>query len=159
MTHLDVDATDEYLLSYTRSVAMIRTNVNGRIVNVFSTHLDHTSSALRLTQVKQLMAWADNHSEQRIVAGDFNWYPGTTEINEMGKTYRDGWAVAVSQNDDVSFSGNPDGNTRNSRIDYVFYSKSASRLKLKAAQVFDTRDSNGVSPSDHRPVMATFEVR
>ena len=31
--------------------------------------------------------------EQRIVARDFNWYPGTTEINEMAKDYYDAWAV------------------------------------------------------------------
>jgi endonuclease/exonuclease/phosphatase family metal-dependent hydrolase len=158
MTHLDVDATDEYLLSYTRSVAMIRTNVNGRIVNVFSTHLDHTSSAYRLTQVRQLVAWADNHSEQRIVAGDFNWYPGTTEINEMGKTYRDGWAVAVAQNDDVAYPDNPDGNTRNSRIDYVWFSRGATATSVLKAQVYDTRDSTGKKPSDHNPLMVTFQI-
>ena len=35
----------------------------------------------------------------------------------------------------------------------------AKRLELKKAQVFDTRDFSGVMPSDHRPLMATFEVR
>ncbi len=60
MTHLDIDATDDYLLSVSRSVAMARLNVNGRIVNVFSTHLDHQASSTRLTQVKQLVAWADH---------------------------------------------------------------------------------------------------
>ena len=159
MTRLDVDATDDYLLSYTRSVAMIRINVNGRIVNAFSTHLDHTSSAYRLTQVRQLVSWADNHSEQRIVAGDFNWYPGTTEINEMAKTYRDGWAVAVAQNDDVAYAANPDGNTRNNRIDYVWYSKGATAVTVTRAQVYDTRDSSGKRPSDHNPLMVTFEIR
>jgi hypothetical protein len=37
--------------------------------------------------------------------------------------------------------------------------RNASRLELKQAQVFDTRDSRGVMPSDHRPLMTTFEVR
>ena len=41
----------------------------------------------------------------------------------------------------------------------MFYSKGATRLKLKEARVFDTRNSSGVMPSDHRPVMATFEVK
>jgi endonuclease/exonuclease/phosphatase family metal-dependent hydrolase len=71
----------------------------------------------------------------------------------------DAWAVAKANGTAVAYSGNEAGNTRNSRIDYVFYSKSASRLVLKGAQVFDTRDSKGVMPSDHRPVMATFEVK
>jgi endonuclease/exonuclease/phosphatase family metal-dependent hydrolase len=159
MTRLGIDATDQYLLSYDRSVAMARVNVNGRIVNVFSTHLDHTSSALRLTQVKQLVPWAATHSEQRIVAGDFNWYPGTTEINEMGETYRDGWVVAKSGGDAFSYPGNPDGNTRNNRIDYIWFSKGATAVSVVRAEVFDTRDSSGAKPSDHNPVMVTFRVQ
>jgi endonuclease/exonuclease/phosphatase family metal-dependent hydrolase len=159
MTRLPVDATDEYLLSYTRSVAMIRTNVNGRIIDLFSTHLDHTSSAYRLTQVRQLVAWAATQPEQRIVAGDFNWYPGTTEVNEMGRTYYDGWAVARSGGDAVAYADNPDGNTRNQRIDYVWFSKGASYLTVTRAQVYDTRDSSGRKPSDHNPLMVTFQVR
>ena len=104
------------------------------------------------------MPWADNYSEQRIVAGDFNWYPGTTEINEMAKTYRDGWAVAVSQNDDVAYPDNPTGNTRNNRIDYVWFSKGATALTVTRAQVYDTRDSSGKKPSDHNPLIVTFQV-
>jgi len=159
MTHLDIDATDDYLLSADRSVAMARVNVNGRIVNVFSTHLDHQSSATRLSQVKQLVAWADNHAEQRIIAGDFNGWPGTSEINEMLKTHKDGWLIAKSKGAAVSYSSNPDGNTRNTRIDYVFYSKGASALATTRAQVYDTRDSSGKKPSDHNPLIVTFEVQ
>ena len=67
--------------------------------------------------------------------------------------------MAVSQDIDVAYSGNTAGNTRNSRIDYVCHSKGATRLKLKKVQVFDVRNSSGVMPSDHRPLMATYEVR
>ena len=35
MTHLAVDATDDYLLTASHSVAMIRVNVNGRIISAF----------------------------------------------------------------------------------------------------------------------------
>ena len=41
MTRLEIDATDYFLLSAARSVAMITINVNNRNINVFSTHLDH----------------------------------------------------------------------------------------------------------------------
>jgi endonuclease/exonuclease/phosphatase (EEP) superfamily protein YafD len=58
-----------------------------------------------------------------------------------------------------AYSGNSSGNTRNSRIDYIFYSHGASKLTLTKVQVFDTRDSNGVRPSDHNPVMATFKIQ
>lgn len=159
MTRFRVDATDDYLLSVSRSVAMVRINVNGRMINVFSTHLDHQSSSTRLTQVRQLVGWADNFAEQRIVAGDFNSWPGTTEINEMGRTYYDGWAIARSRGVAYSYSGNPEGNTRNTRIDYVWYSKGATYLNVTRAEVFDTRDSSGYKPSDHNPLIVTFQVR
>lgn len=56
----------------------------------------------------------------------------------------------------MAYSGNTAGNTRNSRIDYIWHSEGASRLKLKQVKVFDVRNS---MPSDHRPLMATYEVR
>jgi exonuclease III len=52
----------------------------------------------------------------------------------------------------------PFGATKKGRIDYIFYSKSAGNLVVKASKVYDTRAS-GVMPSDHRPVVTTFEVR
>jgi endonuclease/exonuclease/phosphatase family metal-dependent hydrolase len=158
MTRLTIEATDDYLLTASRSVAMLRVNVNGRTLNVFSTHLDHQSSATRLAQVKQLVAWAATHMEQRIIAGDFNALSSWTEIMEMKKTYDDGWAVAKTAGTAVGYPGNLDGNTRNNRIDYVFYSKGATALSVVGAQVFDTRDAAGVRPSDHNPLIVTLRV-
>ena len=54
---------------------------------------------------------------------------------------------------------NPEGNTRNSRIDYIFYSRGEQHLTLRKVQVVETRDANGVMPSDHRPVVAEFLVQ
>ena len=56
------------------------------------------------------------------------------------------------------FPGN-NGQTKNGRIDYIFYSKSSLNLTVKSSQVYDTRDANGAMPSDHRPVLTTFIVR
>ena len=44
----------------------------------------------------------------------------------------------------------------NSRIDYIYFSHGAKDLTLKSSQVFDTRDDNGVAPSDHKPLMSIF---
>ena len=142
-------------------MARVAIIVNGIRVNVYSTHLDADSSSRRSTQMRELLSWADNYPEQRVIAGDFNAWPGATEIAIMTADYKDSWAVAQSLNVDVApIPGNTAGNTRNSRIDYVWHSKGASRLKLKqVAQVFDARNSSGVMPSDHRPLMATYEVK
>jgi endonuclease/exonuclease/phosphatase family metal-dependent hydrolase len=158
LTTYPITSTASYELSGARSVSRVSITVNGRIINMFSTHLDDGSSSMRATQMSQLKSWMTNFAEQRIVAGDFNTWPSQGEITRMTSSYYDAWAVAAAAGTDVSFTGN-NGETRNTRIDYIFYSRGASYLVLKQARVFDTRTSSGVMPSDHRPLMATFEVR
>jgi endonuclease/exonuclease/phosphatase family metal-dependent hydrolase len=159
LTTYEIESDDDYELSYGRAVARIAIIVNGIRVNLYSTHLDAESSSRRNTQIRELKAWADNYPEQRIVLGDFNASSSSGEIALMTASYADAWAAARALDIEVSYSGNSAGNTRNSRIDYAFYSKQASRLKLRKAQVFDVRDSRGVMPSDHRPLMTTFDVK
>jgi exonuclease III len=77
----------------------------------------------------------------------------------MKVPYVDSWAQAQSDGTAIAYADNPTGKTRNSRIDYIYYSKGATALKLISSQVFDVRDANGVQPSDHRPVMSIFSVR
>jgi endonuclease/exonuclease/phosphatase family metal-dependent hydrolase len=134
-------------------------DVNGRTINFFSTHLDDASTSRRLTEISELESWANGISQQRIIAGDFNAWPGSTENAKMKGAYVDSWAKAQSAGTEIAYPGNTAGNTRNSRIDYIYYSTGASDLTLKSSQVFDTRDSNGVMPSDHRPVLSIFTVK
>ncbi len=159
LTTFAVEASDTYELSYSRSVARVQILVNGIRVNVFSTHLDADSASRRTTQMKELKSWASSFSEQRILAGDFNAWPGAAEISNMTSSYIDTWAAAKSAGTAVAYSGNEAGNTRNSRIDYVWLSKSATRTTIKGSRVYDVRNSSGVMPSDHRPVMTTLEVK
>jgi endonuclease/exonuclease/phosphatase family metal-dependent hydrolase len=147
------------LLSYTRVIVQATINVNGRTINFFSTHLDDASSSYRITEIGQVKSWAGGFSEQRIIAGDFNFWPGAAEYPYMSSAYYDAWAEAVKLGTAVAFAGDEAGNTRNSRIDYVWYSHSASLLSLVSAQVYDTRDANGVMPSDHRPLVAVYQVK
>ena len=158
LTTFPIVASDQRLLSYSRSVARAQIVVNGATVNVFSTHLDADSSARRETQIGELKAWAASFPQQHIIAGDFNAWPGAAEISKMTAFAIDAWAAAKAAGVSVAYPGNEAGNTRNSRIDYVWFAKAATQLILKAARVFDTRDASGHTPSDHRPVMATFEI-
>jgi endonuclease/exonuclease/phosphatase family metal-dependent hydrolase len=158
LSRFPLDAKVSHYFSYDRAAAQVTIHVNGRAINFISTHLDADSTARRLTQIGQLTSWAAGVAEQRIIAGDFNAWPGTSEYSKMLAKYYDAWAEGVKKGISVAYAGNTAGNTRNSRIDYVFYSHGASALVLKKVQVFDTRTS-GVMPSDHRPVMATFTVK
>jgi endonuclease/exonuclease/phosphatase family metal-dependent hydrolase len=151
--------TARYELSYERTVALGQVVVNGRNITVGTTHLDPDSGSRRVTQTKELKVWLDGFSEARIVAGDMNAQPTSTEMTYLKGYYTDAWQVAKSGGFAYSASDNPNGYTRNSRIDYVFTSKSATTVKLTRVEVVDTRDSNGVMPSDHRPILAVYTVR
>jgi endonuclease/exonuclease/phosphatase family metal-dependent hydrolase len=140
-----------------RSIAEAIINWGGRQITLMSTHLDPDSQSLRLTQATEVTSWAASEPENRIVTGDMNAWPDQTSIAQFNKYYNDSWAVAASKGTAVAFSGNT-GETKKGRIDYIFYSKSAN-LSVKSSQVYDTRDSNGVMPSDHRPVLTTFNVQ
>ena len=104
-----------------------------------------------------MTTWAASEPENRILTGDMNAWPDQTSIAQFNKYYNDSWAVAAANGTATAFSGNS-GETKNGRIDYIFYSRNSANLSVKSSQVYDTRDSSGVMPSDHRPVLTVFGV-
>jgi len=134
--------------------------VNGRTINLIVGHLDPSSATMRLTQAREVINWASTYAENRIVTGDMNAWPDQSSIAEYDKTYYDSWVVATGKGTASEFSGlSPDGATKKGRIDYIFYSKKGTNLAVVSSKVYDTRDSKGYMPSDHRPVVTTFDVR
>ncbi|MEO8521549.1 MAG: DNRLRE domain-containing protein [Acidobacteriota bacterium] len=155
-----LESTDMFDVSWDRAAAAARVTVNGRTISLMVTHLDPDDYTRRLAQSKQVMLWGTGVAENRILTGDMNAWPDQTSIAEFVKTYYDSWAVAEKAGKAVSFSGlTPSGATKKGRIDYIFYSKQSADLTVVGSQVFDTRDANGVMPSDHRPVVTTFLVK
>jgi endonuclease/exonuclease/phosphatase family metal-dependent hydrolase len=143
------------LLSYSRGVAQMGIVVNGRTVNLFSTHVEYFNTAWRPIQIAEAVRWMTNFSEPRIMLGDFNTGPATSDYNLIATLYRDAWAAALSAGTATSYNGT--GATHGaSRFDYVFSSNVAA-LSLQNVKVPDTR-VNGVFPSDHDPVVAVFTV-
>jgi endonuclease/exonuclease/phosphatase family metal-dependent hydrolase len=134
--------------------------VNGRRINLIVGHLDPSSQTMRLIQAKEVIAWAATFAENRIITGDMNAWPDQSSIVEYRKTYYDSWDVAEAKGTATGISGiTPFGATKKGRIDYIFFSKNAPNLVVLSSKTPDTRDSSGVMPSDHRPVVTTFEVR
>jgi endonuclease/exonuclease/phosphatase family metal-dependent hydrolase len=142
-----------------RYAAHLGVTVNGRPINVWSTHLTVDSAAARLAETKAMQGCADDWPQARIIAGDYNMQVGTTEYNQAVVGYTDAWKVAKAAGTAINYSGNCDGCTRNSRIDYVFTSTGATFLAIKSAQMVDTRDSSGYMPSDHKPLVVTYAVK
>jgi endonuclease/exonuclease/phosphatase family metal-dependent hydrolase len=144
-------------LSSTRNAVHATMIVNGRSLNFWSTHLAVEASSYRVKEATALVACMAAYEQDRIVAGDFNAGTGTPEINKMAD-YIDGWPNAKSRGVTVNYAGNCDGCTRNSRIDYLFISKQAIGLVPKRLEIIDTR-VDGVMASDHKPMVATFDIR
>ena len=148
----------EMVHNYDRSIALATSTVNARPITLISTHLDPYDKDLRLTQAQEVTAWAAPQPENRIITGDMNAWPDQTSIGQITTLYNDSWSVALAKGTATAFPGN-NGETKSGRIDYIFYSKGSANLTVKSSQVFDTRDANGVMPSDHRPVLTVFEVK
>ncbi|MFL6213184.1 MAG: PKD domain-containing protein [Blastocatellia bacterium] len=162
-------------MSYQRSVAQATININGKVINFFVTHLDPDSTAARQQQVVELKNFASNYAEPRIIVGDFNFSPDWPEMSGMTLSYFDGWNEAFGAGTASAYPDNPvqwQTRTRRGRIDYVFYSRSASGLSLRATQIPDQRDlsrwatetigttdDRGVRPSDHNFMTATFALQ
>ena len=142
-----------------KSVGGVTITFNGRPINFMTTHFDPYSAAYRLTQARDLVTYMWGVAENRIVAGDFNDQSTNPPITTMTASYFDAWAEAKKAGIASAPPDNPDGNTRNSRIDYIFYSRGEQNLTLRNVQVVETRDANGAMPSDHRPVVAEFLVQ
>ena len=142
------------------AVSQATITVNGRTINLFVAHLDPYDQAMRLTQAKEVMRYAEGFAEDRIVGGDMNAWPDQTSIAELGKTYADSWTVAAAKGQARVISDvAPQGQTKKGRIDYIYVSRTASNLTVLDMAVIDTRDAAGYMPSDHRPIIATIEVK
>jgi len=159
LSRFPIDASSPKLLVGSRSAIDMTITVNGRTINFTSTHLHPDSSSYRLHEIGEITSWQRGLAEQRIIAGDFNAVGSSSENSTMKQAYYDSWAEAQSDGTAVAYPGNTSGATRNGRIDYIYFSHGSSGLTMKGSQVFDVRDSNGVMPSDHRPLITTFVVR
>ena len=160
LSRFPIASKSECVLSSTNNALRVSVVVNGRTVNLFTTHLPPgDSSSPRIRDAAALRACAREYSESRIITGDWNKSPGGQEVQQMLDAYFDSWAEAKRIDQAIDYPGNTrDGATHEYRIDYVFYSKGAS-LRLEQAQVFNTRGTDGARASDHKPLMATFALQ
>ncbi len=158
MSRFPFSTTTRHALTADRSVAQGTIIVHGRTINLFSTHVDYASASNRATQISQVKSWASSWAENRIIMGDFNSNPGSTDYNSMNSPYGDSWTAGVSIGAASSPSGSKGYTHGSSRFDYVWESRGASTVKLTKIWVPNTASSSGVKPSDHDPVVAIFAV-
>lgn len=142
-----------------RYSAHLATLVNGRPINVWSIHATVDSATARLAEAKGLQTCSFSWPQARILVGDYNMVQGSTEYGQAVTGHSDAWLAAKAIGTALNYSGNCDGCTRGGRIDYVFTSNDATFLKLKSAQIFDTRNASGYMASDHKPLLVVYDVK
>jgi PKD repeat protein len=171
-------STASLYMSYQMPVAEATINVNGKLISFFSTHFQwpSTASAQRQVEANQMVAFASQFAEPRIIAGDLNAQVYTPEVGIILQQYYGGWDEAVSKGVATAYPDNPPNATtrsRRSRIDHIFYSKGASGISVTGAEIPDQRapntaalvtvklgttDDKGVRPSDHNFIEATLSL-
>ena len=88
LSRFPFSTTTRHALTADQSVAQGTIVVHGRTVNLFSTHVDYDSASNRATQISQIKSWASSWAENRIIMGDFNSNPGSSDYNTMNSPYR-----------------------------------------------------------------------
>lgn len=119
-------------------------NVDGTMVRVYNTHLQHDDAAERLVQAEAILQRLPGGRQPIVLVGDLNAVQGTPEIETLERRLVDAWTVV----------GEGDGYTipvdaPNRRIDYVMTS---ANVEPVAAEVVAT------DASDHLPVVVDLLV-
>ena len=124
----------------------VQIGASGPLVTFYGTHLDHQARDERVKQVAVIQQVATNRMDRfTFLAGDFNDEPGTTPITELLRWWRNAGP------DDAQLTWPAD--KPQERIDFIFY-RQHPRLKVVRSEVL-----NEPVISDHRPVLAVFEIQ
>jgi len=173
-----IESNAGYFMSYQMPIAEATLKLNGKLLSFFATHFQwpkHDSTE-RQVEANELVSFASEFPEPRIIAGDLNAQVGTPEVDILLQDYFGGWDSAADQGLATSYPDNPpnlDTRTRKSRIDHVMFSKGATGVSVTGAEIPDqrapntaalvvvkigTNDDRGVRPSDHNFMEITFNV-
>jgi endonuclease/exonuclease/phosphatase family metal-dependent hydrolase len=152
----NLDPLDDY-----RTVAHVRIDFRGRVVDAYDTHLHHTPKgrSIRTRQIRDLLAFIDSTRGDGavVLAGDFNAELGTREMRQLAPGFEDAFRALhpkATRAEAVTF--NPIMGGDPGPIDHVFVSKTArTPMKPLACEViFRTPGPGGVWASDHFGVVA-----
>jgi len=158
LTWLPVDAESQTLFTddpaHTFEVIHIQVTVNGAPVHISTTHLFAWDTTVRANQLALFQNWLSSQGGRRIVAGDFNAFPGdaTTWIPAWTAEYKDAWVTATSwiqptgdggfTFDKRTATGNPE------RIDYHW------TKGVNVSEMFVVKTQR----SDHHALVADYNV-
>jgi endonuclease/exonuclease/phosphatase family metal-dependent hydrolase len=136
-----------------RGMLAIEIEVDKKIVNFVTTHLDYQYEDGRLFETEQLMKFLDDLNGRprgaapTIVVADLNDVPEGSAYKLMRTKFDDAWVTSRTKGDGFSYPADKPVK----RIDHIFY-RTGDRVRAKKAWVVETL------ASDHIPVVAELEI-
>jgi endonuclease/exonuclease/phosphatase family metal-dependent hydrolase len=133
-----------------RGLLGVSVSVHGIPVDIYNTHLQHTSRAMRQDQVNAVVRLLAADPLPKIVGGDFNDTPASPVLQTMYSALSDTWS-AVGQGEGHTVPAS----APKARIDYLLYGQGASAgttITPLSSEVL------GAGSSDHRAVLATYRI-
>lgn len=132
-----------------RGLLQLELDVHGREVVFLNTHIDYRADdAERWSNVAEIETVVREYAGRPVIlCGDFNDTPGSRVYQRINQTLADTWAL-IGQGDGFTIPAD----APRKRIDYLWISKDDSLRPLRV----------WVAPSeasDHRPVVAEFQLR
>ena len=125
--------------------------VRGIPVNVYNTHLQHTSRPMRVVQMQTIVRLLAEDPLPGVLGGDLNDIPASPVMRVAYQVFDDTWtAVGVGPGHTVP------AHKPRARIDYLLHQQGDdpdTTIKPLSAQVL------GVGSSDHRGVLATYRLK
>lgn len=131
-----------------RGMLNVEVNVDGKLINFVTTHLDYQYADGRLFETEQLLKDLEEVKGPLIVVADFNDVPEGSAYKLMDTLFDDAWIVSRAKGEGFSYPADKPVK----RIDHIFY-RPSNRVRAKKAWVVETL------ASDHVPVMAELEIK
>jgi len=153
LSRYPIRSTDHRLYLNTREAerrGFIRAEVNidGRVVNFATTHLDYQYEDGRVFEAEQLLAGLKDVKGPLIVVGDFNDVPTGGAYKLMNEQFADARIESGASDQGLSYPADKPVK----RIDYIL-SRRTDRFRSKKAWTVNTL------ASDHVPVVADLEIK
>lgn len=132
-----------------RGLLQLLLEIHGRRLVFMTTHIDYRpDDAERLMNIEQIGQVAKPYADQPvIVSGDFNATPGSRTHSNMKELFADSWEL-IGSGDGFTFPAD----SPRTRIDYLWVSRNTA---IRPVRIWVPSSA----ASDHRPVVAEFEMR
>jgi endonuclease/exonuclease/phosphatase family metal-dependent hydrolase len=148
-----------------RTVAHVVIEIEGRLLDIYNTHLHHTGEggAIRAEQIADLMAFIQRtrQGSQTILMGDFNASPDWPELAPLHTAYTDTFALFVEDpTSEIHATLNHHVGHSKRRIDHLFLERTTSSwiTPISSAIVLNEPGPGGVWPSDHFGIVTRFRL-